>query len=73
MKTTSRYWYDIVLTVILGMLFLFTGCVSNWALSPRDRSIKKWEASHQNSQKTTKDSARKDSTLRQFRYSQPKQ
>ncbi|GMN11595.1 hypothetical protein MTsPCn9_25270 [Croceitalea sp. MTPC9] len=42
---------------LMGLTSLFlTGCFSSWALSPRDKSIKEWEAQHQGKSEKNTDS-----------------
>lgn len=39
---------------------LLTGCFSSWALSPRDKSIKEWEAQHQSKNEKSSDSVQEN-------------
>lgn len=49
-KVSKRIKKSIRLLKVFGFMgitaLLLTGCFSSWALSPRDRSIKEWEAQH---------------------------
>lgn len=59
-KGQKRIKELIHLPMVFGLIgltsLLLTGCFSSWALSPRDKSIKEWEAQNQNKNEKSSDS-----------------
>ena len=69
MKPSTNYWFPKAFAMIVLVLFLSSGCATNWFLSPRDRSIKEWESRQQNSKNRDKDSVVTSNSLSKYQNS----
>ncbi|MGD1945939.1 MAG: hypothetical protein ACFB0A_06705 [Croceivirga sp.] len=73
MNIKSSHRCTILWAMILFVPFLLSGWVSNWVLSPRDKSIKKWESRERRERTKEEKSLLKDSITAQSSFTNPYQ